>query len=109
MASSELKQMLLARLNGELPETDADDNQSVAMSRAELKQAMLDAIHDTGAKTRNHKPTEERLAELRTVQDDNNDWYAAQIAKYNTEMTNAESSPTALNRSFSEYNRTVSL
>jgi hypothetical protein len=38
---TDIKETLLKILAGELPETDADDNQSVAMSRAELKAEML--------------------------------------------------------------------
>lgn len=58
-----IERVLMEGLN--VPDTDADDNEHAwyygRVATGDLKQAMLDALHDSGAKT-NHTPTPKPIA-----------------------------------------------
>ncbi len=56
----DIKRILMEALN--TSETDADDNQSTAVSRRDLRQALLDIAAEQGFETRNHAPSPKAIA-----------------------------------------------
>ncbi|WP_280179882.1 hypothetical protein [Nocardia cyriacigeorgica] len=104
-----LKESLESLLNSDSREVRKDE-ETMRVSRKDLRQSMLDALADTGAETKNHAHSKDRVVMDPAVENLLN--LAAKIEREremevrqgNGQLSHRMAGPGDLNHSFSEYN-----